>query len=214
MSMVQSLKESLLKCADPEASCEGCVQWPSRFPAKCMQTLMRDAAWMIDALSAKARPGWISVEDRLPPTNVPILICREKDPGVPLVEAARYEGKMGGKLPWKVYGTRCAHVDWWMPMPKWNSPVFTFSPFSVIPRVAAPTMHPWADRGMQSFAPFLAAMTAWQWLCCFSGTSYPAGKASPFFTSLMATGSLLRLMISFIFFAMSAFLDRISDMGP
>ena len=59
----------------------------------------------------------------------------------------------------------------WIPIPAWNSPLLTFSPFSVIPRVAAPTMHPCADRGIASLAPFLAAITAWQWLCCFSGTS-------------------------------------------
>ena len=118
--MVQSLTESLLQCADPEAGCAGCIQRSCRIGTRCIENLMRDAAWMIEALSAKARPaeGWIRTEDKLPPVNVPILICREKDPGVPLVEAARYQGAAGGKLPWKVYGTRCAHVDWWMPMPE------------------------------------------------------------------------------------------------
>jgi len=85
-----------------------------------MQNLMRDAAWMIDALSAKARPmpSWIRPEDRMPPVGRPVLICREKDLGVPIVEQARYLGAVGGKLPWKVYGANLSKVDWWMEMPE------------------------------------------------------------------------------------------------
>ena len=63
---------------------------------------------------------WISTKVSLPPDNVPVLICREKELGVLMVEQARFEGKMGGKLPWKVFGTRVAlgSVSHWMPMPE------------------------------------------------------------------------------------------------
>ena len=57
---------------------------------------------------------WISVKDRLPEPFVPVLICREKEPGKRIVEQGY---KDLGKW-WKVYGTRVTQIIGWMPMPQ------------------------------------------------------------------------------------------------
>ena len=58
---------------------------------------------------------WISTEDRLPESGQRVIICREKEKGVPYVEQATYSG-VGGW--WRVYGTNVKRVDWWMPLPE------------------------------------------------------------------------------------------------
>ena len=143
MSMVEDLIKSLRICGRTGESCDGCM-FSETDPDECGYRLNAAAAaalenaeelnkWLNESnnklhgclMSARTKlaelcgtQGWIRPEDQLPPTNVAILICRQKELGVPMVEQARFEGDLGGKLPWKVYGTRCAHVDWWMPMPE------------------------------------------------------------------------------------------------
>lgn len=56
---------------------------------------------------------WISTSERLPERGQRVIICREKEKGVPYVEAARYDGDW-----WKVYGANVRRVDWWMPLPE------------------------------------------------------------------------------------------------
>lgn len=58
--------------------------------------------------------GWIPTKQRLPQIGQRVIICRQKEKGVPYIEQATLE--VGGW--WKVYGTNVKKVDFWMPMPK------------------------------------------------------------------------------------------------
>lgn len=58
--------------------------------------------------------GWISTKDRLPEFGQRVIICRQKEKGVPYIEQATLG--LGGW--WKVYGTNVKNVDFWMPMPE------------------------------------------------------------------------------------------------
>lgn len=57
---------------------------------------------------------WISPAQRLPEIGQRVIICRQKENGVPYVE----QGTLGVGGWWKVYGTIVKQVDFWMPMPK------------------------------------------------------------------------------------------------
>lgn len=57
---------------------------------------------------------WISPDEQQPETFRPVLICREKEPGKPIVEQGHKD--LGGW--WKVYGTRVKKIICWCPMPE------------------------------------------------------------------------------------------------
>lgn len=57
---------------------------------------------------------WIDTAKELPEKYKPVIICREKEKGKWLVEQGCLE--VGGW--WRVYGTRCKKVAYWMPMPE------------------------------------------------------------------------------------------------
>ena len=57
---------------------------------------------------------WISPSQRLPEIGQRVIICRQKEKGVPYIEQAT----MGPGGWWKVYGTNVKQVDFWMPMPE------------------------------------------------------------------------------------------------
>lgn len=67
----------------------------------------------IDTLEAAAS-SWIPTSERLPEIGQRVIICRQKEKGVPYIEQATLG--VGGW--WKVYGTNVKQVDFWMPMPK------------------------------------------------------------------------------------------------
>ena len=67
----------------------------------------------IEALEAAASP-WIPTTERLPEIGQRVIICRQKEKGVPYIEQAT----MGPGGWWKVYGTNVKQVDFWMPMPE------------------------------------------------------------------------------------------------
>jgi len=67
----------------------------------------------VPAMEAK----WIPTAVRLPQIGQRVIICRQKE-GVPYIEQATLE--VGGW--WRVYGTNCKKVDFWMPMP--NAPEY------------------------------------------------------------------------------------------
>ena len=56
---------------------------------------------------------WIPSSERLPEIGQRVIICRQKEKGVPYIEQAFLIP--GGW--WKVYGTNVKKVDYWMPMP-------------------------------------------------------------------------------------------------
>ena len=68
-----------------------------------------------DSIGGYSVDPWISTKDRKPPLYERVLIARVYEAGAPLkVEQATL-------LPdgwWKVFGTNCKRVDYWMPMPK------------------------------------------------------------------------------------------------
>ena len=57
---------------------------------------------------------WISTAQRLPELGQRVIICRQKEKGVPYIEQAT----LGPGGWWKVYGTNVKQVDFWMPMPQ------------------------------------------------------------------------------------------------
>lgn len=57
--------------------------------------------------------GWIPTTERMPDVGQRVIICRQKEKGVPYIEQAT----MGPGGWWKVYGTNVKQVDYWMPMP-------------------------------------------------------------------------------------------------
>lgn len=57
---------------------------------------------------------WISVQERLPKTFEPVIVCREIGGGTVKVE----QGHKDVTDWWKVYGTRTKQVTHWMPLPK------------------------------------------------------------------------------------------------
>ena len=57
---------------------------------------------------------WISVEDRLPDTFEPVIVCRKKGKAERKVEQGHRELNDW----WYVYGTRTKNVTHWMPMPE------------------------------------------------------------------------------------------------
>ena len=70
-------------------------------------------------LEAQLAAGpWIPTTERLPQIGQRVIICRQKEKGVPYIEQATLE--VGGW--WRVYGTNCKKVDFWMPMP--NAPEY------------------------------------------------------------------------------------------
>ena len=80
--------------------------------------MIRQAITTIEELQriVETQPvDWISTKDKLPECGQRVIICREKEKGVPYVEQATYSG-VGGW--WRVYGTNVKRVDWWMPMPE------------------------------------------------------------------------------------------------
>ena len=76
-------------------------------------TPMEIKAW--DSIGGYSVDPWIRTADRKPPFHERVLIARVYEPGKPLkVEQATL-------LPdgwWKVFGTNCKKVEYWMPMPK------------------------------------------------------------------------------------------------
>lgn len=67
----------------------------------------------LEQARAKRTRRWISVEERLPKTFEPVIVCREgKELGSLVVEQGCKD--VGGW--WKVYGTRTKRVTHWMPM--------------------------------------------------------------------------------------------------
>ena len=69
----------------------------------------------IDIFNSAAKPGWISTKDRLPKPYQGVIVARVYEPGKPLrVEA----GMLTDKGWWKVYGTNCKKVSYWMPLPE------------------------------------------------------------------------------------------------
>ncbi len=72
-------------------------------------TALREAAEML-----KAAPAWVSVEDRLPEVDQPVIVCREVRKGECVVE----QGQRDVKDWWKVYGRRTKRVTHWMSLPK------------------------------------------------------------------------------------------------
>lgn len=56
---------------------------------------------------------WISVQERLPKTFEPVIVCREIGGGKVKVE----QGHKDVMEWWKVYGTRTKYVTHWMPLP-------------------------------------------------------------------------------------------------
>ena len=67
---------------------------------------------------AKAKPKtadhWIPVEEQLPETFKPVIVCRKGKDGSDRVE----QGMLDVNGWWKVYGTRTKAVKHWMPLPK------------------------------------------------------------------------------------------------
>ena len=57
---------------------------------------------------------WISVQERLPKTFEPVIVCREIGGGEVKVE----QGHKDVTDWWKVYGTRTKQVTHWMPLPE------------------------------------------------------------------------------------------------
>ena len=57
---------------------------------------------------------WISVEERLPETFEPVIVCREVTKDERKVE----QGHRDVNGWWKVYGTRTKHVTHWIPLPE------------------------------------------------------------------------------------------------
>ena len=57
---------------------------------------------------------WIRPEERLPDVHKPVLVCREKEPGVLIVE----QGCKDLGDWWRVYGTRVKRIRFWMPLPE------------------------------------------------------------------------------------------------
>ena len=57
---------------------------------------------------------WIPTSERLPELGQRVIICRQKEKGVPYIEQAT----MGPGGWWKVYGPNVKQVDFWMPMPQ------------------------------------------------------------------------------------------------
>ena len=79
-------------------------------PSRSKRELMDKAADAIEQLSQ----SWISVEDRLPDSFKPVIVCREKAKGEFIVD----QGHRDVNGWWKVYGTRTKNVSYWMPMPE------------------------------------------------------------------------------------------------
>ena len=65
----------------------------------------------IKHLSSAAR--WIPCSEKLPKVGETVLVCREKEKGVPYIEQAT----LGVNGWWKVYGTNVKRVDFWRPFP-------------------------------------------------------------------------------------------------
>lgn len=61
-----------------------------------------------------AERRWIPVTERLPDVHKPVLVCREKEPGVLIVE----QGCKDLGDWWRVYGTRVKRIRFWMPLPE------------------------------------------------------------------------------------------------
>ena len=57
---------------------------------------------------------WIRPEEQLPDVHKPVLVCREKEPGVLIVE----QGCKDLGDWWRVYGTRVKRIRYWMPLPE------------------------------------------------------------------------------------------------
>lgn len=57
---------------------------------------------------------WIRPEERLPDVHKPVLVCREREPGVLIVE----QGCKDLGDWWRVYGTRVKRIRFWMPLPE------------------------------------------------------------------------------------------------
>lgn len=62
----------------------------------------------------KAERHWIRPEEQLPDVHKPVLVCREKEPGVLIVE----QGCKDLGDWWRVYGTRVKRIRFWMPLPE------------------------------------------------------------------------------------------------
>lgn len=74
--------------------------------------IMREAADRIEEMVRCA--AWIRVEDKLPESFRPVIVCREKRKGEYIVE----QGVKDVGDWWKVYGVRTKHVTHWMPLPE------------------------------------------------------------------------------------------------
>lgn len=57
---------------------------------------------------------WIPVEEQLPETFKPVIVCRKGKDGSDRVE----QGMLDVNGWWKVYGTRTKAVTHWMPLPE------------------------------------------------------------------------------------------------
>ena len=79
--------------------------------ADTIEALMKEVA----QLRAGIGPEWISTEDCLPEPHKPVIVARPYEKGKPLkVE----QGYFDGTGWWKVFGTNCKRVPYWMPMPE------------------------------------------------------------------------------------------------
>ena len=112
---------SLLKyCSAPTADCLGCERYKLDCgSAHCVEELMSLAADTLESQQKRIEElererRWVRPEERLPDVHKPVLVCREKEPGVLIVE----QGCKDLGDWWRVYGTRVKRIRFWMPLPE------------------------------------------------------------------------------------------------
>ena len=109
--------EALNHCAEDR----GCPKCPAHEVCKGdVNVLLGSAA---DALAEMiyevkcveaATPRWISIEERLPESFRPVIVCRNYAKGERKIE----QGMLTVNGWWKVYGTNTKSVTHWMPLPE------------------------------------------------------------------------------------------------
>ena len=69
-----------------------------------------DVCGMLDDAPTVEMPGWISVKERLPEKNVPVLVWEK--------QGFAYVDRLEAECAWQIASTRHAIVTHWMPLPE------------------------------------------------------------------------------------------------
>ena len=119
--MYDDLIRELELCPDAEYGCSRCEH---RVSLHCRESLMKQAADAIEELQAELVTmrsqllKWISVEERLPEVDQPVMICAF---GKSVGEGV-YRGHDGFHHVWKMYASSGTYWDdevtHWMPLPQ------------------------------------------------------------------------------------------------